>query len=56
MIEKGMKEFDVYQGFEAIDDEGIKKMRFLVTFLSIFAPKPHFRDTTCSTNCTMAKW
>ena len=51
-----MKEFDIHQGFEAIDDQDIKKMRFLVTFLSIFAPKPHFLDTNGSTNYTKAKW
>ena len=32
MIKQNMKEFDINQGFEAIDAEGIKKMRFLVTF------------------------
>ena len=56
MVKQNMKEFDINQGFEAVDADGIKKMRFLVTFLSIFASKPHFLDTTCNSNCTMAKW
>ena len=42
MIKKKMKEFDIHQGFEAIDDEGIKKMRFLVTFFVHFSSKTSF--------------